>query len=488
MGVENSVFQKYRKLLWLTGAVVFLGALFPVSAQESTKSLARQISERSYTDDLPDLRRRKRIRALVTYSLTDFFFDETGAAKGLQVDLLKEYEKALNKGVKREAQRVRIEYVPTTFDRLIPDLLEGRGDIAAALLTVTPERESRVEFISGKRQKVRELVVTHRSVEGIESIDDLGGNEVYVLKGSSYAEHLRDLNRERKKGNLKLVEVREADPHLLSEDILELVNAGAVKITVVDDYKAKLWANVLPDIRVLDSVAIRVDTHIGWAIRKNNPELRKSLESFLQKVKKGTFLGNMLFKRYLQSTKWIDNPNTEENKARLLQLIELFDRYGERYGFDGLAIAAQGYQESQLDHSKKSPRGAVGIMQMLPSTAADKSVAIPDIGDEEDNIHAGVKYLAFLRDRYFSDPGISEEDRMAFAWAAYNAGPAKVRAMRNQAKKMGLNPDVWHSNVELAAGKLVGRETVRYVRNIFKYYVAYKLVREQLRAADRPRR
>jgi membrane-bound lytic murein transglycosylase MltF len=287
------------------------------------------------------------------------------------------------------------------------------------------------------------------------------------------------LNRAFKEQNLKPIEILEADAHQLSEDILELINSGVVRITVVDDYKAKIWAKVLPDIQVLDSVAIKRDTNIGWGIRKNNPELKKSLDSFLQKVKKGTLLGNMLFNRYYKKDKWIKNPNAREERSKLLALIDVFKKYGDQYGFDYLAIAAQAYQESQLEQSRRSHRGAIGIMQLLPSTAADKNVGIPDISKAEDNIQAGVKYLAFMRDRYFSDPKISEEDRMAFSWAAYNAGPAKLRKMRNLTKKMGLNPNVWHSNVEVAAGKIVGRETVEYVSNIFKYYIAYRLVHDQ---------
>jgi membrane-bound lytic murein transglycosylase MltF len=125
----------------------------------------------------------------------------------------------------------------------------------------------------------------------------------------------------------------------------------------------------------------------------------------------------------------------------------------------------------------------VGVMQVLPSTAADPNVAIERIDELENNIHAGVRYLAFLRDRYFSDPEISPLDRNAFSWAAYNAGPAKVRKMRQQAAKMGLDPNIWFSNVEVAAARVVGREPVQYVSNIYKYYVAYRLVADRTEAS-----
>ncbi|WP_456404092.1 transglycosylase SLT domain-containing protein [Thiolapillus sp.] len=255
-----------------------------------------------------------------------------------------------------------------------------------------------------------------------------------------------------------------------------MVNAGVVGLTVIDDYKAKLWAQVLPDIRVQENLAISQGNHLGWAVRNSNPELAADLGKFWKKVQKGSLMGNILIKRYYKNTRWIKNPGREQARKKFIHLLELFRKYGDEYGFDALALAAQGYQESELDQNRKSHRGAVGIMQLLPSTAKDKNVGIADISTEENNIHAGAKYMAFLRDRYFSDPAIRPDDRMAFSWAAYNAGPAKVRKMRAKAEAMGLDPNRWFGNVEIAAGKIVGRETVRYVANIFKYYAAYKLL------------
>jgi len=443
-------------------------------------SLAHQIALTHYTDDLDVLKKKKVIRALVVYSQTDFFFSSNGTPKGLQIDLLNEYEKHLNIGVKKAANHIRVKYIPTTFERLLPDLREGKGDIIATLLTITPERKKLINFMSAKKFAVQEVLVSHKSVHNINSLDDLSGREIYVLKGSSYVEHLKEVNKIFQEKNIEPIIIHEADPHLSSEDILELINSGVTKLTVVDDYKANLWEQVLPDIRVHKDIVIKKGTHVGWGIRKDNPELQKSLNTFLKKVKMGSYLGNMFFKRYYKNIKWIKNPNTIRERGKFVKFISLFEKFGDQYGFDSLALVAQGFQESQLNQSKRSHRGAMGIMQLLPSTAADKNVGIPDISKAENNIKAGAKYLAFLRDRYFSDPAISRLDQMAFSWAAYNAGPAKVRKMRTKAQNMGLDPNQWFSNVEIAAGKLVGRETVEYVSNIFKYYIAYTLVQEQM--------
>lgn len=429
----------------------------------------------AHTDDLPAMRERGFIRVLVTNSLTDFFISG-GRIRGLQAELVREYEKLLNRGIKREQDKVKFLFIPVTFDELLPALERGQGDIAAALLTITPERSERFDFVSGNKREVNEILVTHSQGDVPASLDGLAGRKLYVLSGSSYAEHLRELNRRFDEKGLDPVDVVEADSHLLSEDILEMVNAGVVPATVIDDFKGRLWQQVLDDIRLHDGIAIKRGNHVGWAVRKNNPELRATLEQLVRKVKRGTLLGNVLFKRYFADTRWIANPLAAAERARYERYVGLFKKYGKKYDFDHLALIAQAFKESGLDHSQQSHRGAVGIMQLLPTTAKDKNVGIPDIKDLENNIHAGTKYLAFLRDRYFSDEALSEVDRLAFTWASYNAGPAKVRRMRELAKRLGRDPNQWFGHVEVAAGRIVGRETVKYVGDVYKYYIAYRLI------------
>jgi membrane-bound lytic murein transglycosylase MltF len=458
----------------------FLGLWNPLPAQEPADSLAYifpDVPPVDSTADLPAMKKRNLVRALVTLSRTDFFIDE-GQPKGLQAEFLQNYEKTLNKGVSRRQLHTRVAFVPVPFSDLIPALIEGRGDIAAALLTITPEREKQVHFISSGRWAVNEVLVTNAAVTDVNTIFDLAGRTLYVLRGSSYVEHLNRLNVEFASYMMRPVEIVEADPNLLSEDIIELVNAGVVEMTVVDDFKADLWAQIFPEVVVRKDIQISTGGHIGWAIRKDNPELAASLEAFLPQVRKRSLLGNMLVDRYFGTTKWIRNPMDEVDREKLEGFMLLFKQYGDQYGFDWLAVVAQAYQESGLDHNAKSRAGAVGIMQLLPSTA--EYVGFRDITDIENNIHAGVKYLSYLREQHFSDPGLTEFDRFAFTWAAYNAGPTKVRKMRDRAKTMELDPDKWFQNVEYAALRIVGQETVKYVANIYKYYIAYTLSRELL--------
>ncbi|MBN4082385.1 transporter substrate-binding domain-containing protein [Mariprofundus ferrooxydans] len=456
-----------------------------VHSQKSVSGVERLIVADANIGDLPEIRKRKKLRALVPYSRSDFTILANGEVQGFQVELLKQYESMINKGIKREVDKTHIVWIPTAFDRLIPDLLLGKGDVAAALLSVTPERLEKVNFATASGLIADELLVVSKDVTGISRIEDLSGREVYVLKGSSYEEHLREINASWQGKGLKAMVIKSMDKRLLSEDLLKMVHAGMLAITVVDDYKAYLWKKVLPNIRVLENIKIKEGNRLGWAVRKNNPILLKSMNHFAASVKKGTLMGNMLFQRYFNAS-WIKRPLAEDEQSKVQKLMPVFSKYAKLYNYDALALIAQAYQESHLNNQRKSHRGAVGIMQLLPSTAAGSHVGMSDISSIEDNIHAGVKYLAFLRDRYFSDPAMSEVDRLAFIWAAYNAGPAKVIKMRRLAKEMGLNPNIWFDHVELAAAKLVGRETVHYVRSIFTHYIAYGLVRERFASLSQP--
>jgi len=437
-------------LLPLMAALVFTS---PANAAELADVPVPAFAEKKHTGDLPKIRQRKILKALVTHSRTDFFLLNR-RPRGLMYEMLREYEKHLNKGIRRETKKTRIVFVPVPFDQLIPALLDGRGDLAAALLTVTPEREKLVDFATRRKLIVNELVVSHKSVGEIKELKDLSGKKIFVLRGSSYTEHLRALNKRFAAQKIKPILIEEVDSQLLTEDILELINAEVIKLTVADDLKARLWAKILPNIVVHENLKVTEGNIIGLAVRKNNPVLKKDLEKFLDRIKKGTLLGNVLFNRYYENIRWIKNPVSENERKKLERYIQFFRKYGQQHGFDYLALAAQAYFESGLDHSKKNEEVA-------------------------NNIRAGVKHLASLRNRYFSDPALTPDNRVAFTWAAYNAGPAKVQKMRQLAAKMGLDPNKWFHHVEIAASRIVGRETVKYVADMYKYYVAYSLAEKQ---------
>ncbi|QYZ65412.1 MAG: transporter substrate-binding domain-containing protein [Gammaproteobacteria bacterium (ex Lamellibrachia satsuma)] len=429
---------------------------------------------RQFSGDLDEMRTRTAIRVLVSHNRTGFFL-HNGNSKGFEAELLEKYKEHLNKDSKRNQINTALVFIPVPFDQLLPALLSGKGDIAAAGLTITPGREKMVAFSKPYLPDVQEIIVAAKSAAPITSHNDLAGKTLHVLKGSSYASHLKQINHRFSKENRLPIKIIEVSEYLQTEDLLEMVNAGVVDYTVADDHIARIWSQVLKNIQLYPGHPIHSGSQLAWAVRKNNPKLLQSLDGYIGKIKKGSLLGNMMFKRYYEKTRWIKNPLEPNEHDRLNQVSSLFKKYAEQYDFDWLVVAAQAYQESGLDQRQRNPSGAIGIMQIRKATATDKHVAISDIEKLENNIHAGIKYLAWLRKHYFSDPSISPQDSVFFSLAAYNAGPAKVRKMRAKAEKMGLDRNRWFLNVEHAALRIVGQETVRYTRNIVKYYTAYRL-------------
>jgi membrane-bound lytic murein transglycosylase MltF len=427
-----------------------------------------------FKGDLGKIRERRIIRVLVSYCKTNYFYDH-GKPRGFEYELLKAYEKYLNRKVKNRYAKIKMIFIPVPFDRLFRALNNGRGDIAAASLTITPERRKIVDFTKPYIPRVDEIVVLNKNVKGLHAVEDLSNRIVYVRKGSSYVTHIESLNRKLKKLKRLPVNIIESQDYIVTEDILELVNAGVVDITVADHHEAEAWSQVLPDIVIRKDLKINSEGNMAWAVRKKNRALLSSLNGFIKKNKKGTLLGNILFKKYYQDSKWIKNPVTETEREKLNKLVGLFKKYGNQYHFNFLELSAQAYQESGLDNSKQSPTGAIGIMQVLPETASDRNINVKNIHLLDNNIHAGTKYLNFLRTRYFSSPEIAPADRVFFSWAAYNAGPAKIYKIRRETRKRGFNPNKWFFNVEKIADELLGRETVDYVSDINKYYVAYQL-------------
>ncbi len=477
--MDSSNFRPIQRLpaigaVAMASTLIWLALIFHQAFAADLKRIAPLLAIKS-TADLDTLRKRGVIRVLVTYKKTEYFV-VNGQQRGFEYELMEQFENYINKGNKKGGLRVDVVYIPVPFESLISSLVEGRGDVAAAGLTITPQRQKQVAFTTPYLQDVSEVVVTRGSDDSIRTIDDLSGRIAYVLSGSSYVQHLSLLAEKFKSQGRPPVYIVESDPYLATEDILELVNAGIVELTVADEHIAKLWSNVLPDIHIHEDIAVNSDGKIAWAVRKENPELQASLDDFLRSHRKGTKIGNVLFKRYYENTRWIQNPLSNSAQGKLEKYNALFQKYADEYDFDWLLIAALAFQESRLNPKTKSSRGAVGLMQIKPSTAKDKHVQIDDVYTDDNNVHAGVKYLAFLKDRYFNSPDIEEGASVHLSLAAYNAGPARVRKMRAQAQKMGLDPNIWFRNVERAAQQMVGSETTRYVANIYKYYLAYTLL------------
>lgn len=427
-----------------------------------------------WTGDFDGMLERRVIRALVPYSRT-LYFNDKGAQRGLVADSLKDFELYLNKKLKLRNRPITIVALPTTRDELLTGLRDGRGDLALGNLTITAERQKRVDFSAPVRTNVVEIVVTGPDSPTLASLDDLAGQEVHVRRSSSYYESLARLNRRFRtldKPQMKLTLVPDA---LEDEDMMDMLGVGLLKVIVVDDWKAELWAGLLPKIRPRPDLAVSEPSDIGWAFRKASPKLAAVVDDFIRRHP-GAFAAR--YKAYPQYIKRMRNATAEADWQRFEKTVALFRKYGERYRFDYLMVTALGYQESRLDQNARSHVGAIGIMQLMPDTG--RSLKVGDITKTEPNVHGGFKYLRQIYDKHLDTEGVDEQNRTLFAIAAYNAGSGRVARLRAEAAEKKLDPNVWFNNVELIAARRVGQETVVYVRNIYKYYVAYKLQLETL--------
>ncbi len=440
-----------------------------------------------WTGDFDGMAQRHLIRALVPYSKTFYFLDGADQ-RGLTYEALQKFEKYVNNQLQKKTLKIRVIVIPTSRDRLLPALAEGLGDIAAGNLTITPDRLKLAHFSDPGYTGVAEIIISGPKAPLISTLEDLAGKEIYVRPSSSYHQSLVALNRVLKKSGKKPVKIVPVDEYLEDEDILEMMNAGLIPLTVIDSHKGEFWVRIFKDLKLHPDLKVRTEGETAWAIRKNSPKLKEMINGFVKTHKVGTLFGNILVNKYYKNTKWVRNSLGDEELRRFKQAVDLFQKYADPNGFDWLMIAALAYQESRIDQTKRSPAGAIGVMQILPSTAADPNVGIANIEEMEPNIHAGVKYLHFIRSRYYEAEPMDDVNKTLFCFASYNAGPARVAGLRKEAAGAGLDPNVWFRNVEIVAARQIGRETVEYVGNIYKYYTAYRLIVDKLALKEKARR
>ncbi|MCP3443855.1 lytic transglycosylase F [Bradyrhizobium sp. CCGUVB14] len=459
-----------RPLLPLLAAALIGAHITPALADQPVRIIGLPAVP-VWTGDFDGMKDRKLVRILVPFSRTSFFLDK-GEAFGFEAELGQEFETWLNKRYGKKPYHINVVFIPTPRDRLFDELRAGKGDIAAGNLTITAERASLVDFAAPWATNVKEVLVTGPAAPAIAGLDDLAATGVTTRLSSSYFTHLKTINEQRKQSGKAPIKLDAADENLQDEDLLEMVGGGLLPWVVVDRHKAVAWSGLLKGLKVREDITINDGGELAWALRKDSPLLTKELNEFVAGHRLGTEFGNNLKARYVTNAKAIKNAIADAGK--LQALVAAFTEYGGRYAIDPMLLAAQGYQESGFDQKMRNSSGAVGIMQIKPSTAHEKQIAINDVTSRaEDNIHAGAKYLRFLADTYIAEPAVEAREQVLMALAAYNAGPGNLKKFRDFASKHGLDRNRWFGNVENGAAAIVGQETVGYIGNIYKYYVVY---------------
>jgi membrane-bound lytic murein transglycosylase MltF len=474
-------------LLSLGAPSILRGQAAPAKPAEQKAPAAPALQAAApWTGDFDEIVKRRYIRAVVAYSKTQYYV-VNGVQHGSSYEYLKEFEAWVNRKYPPKGKNLHfhVVFIPVPRDQMLSRLTAGRGDLVAATLTITPERLKMVDFSEPFVTGVKEIAVTGPKSPPLDSLDDLSGQEVFVRKSSSYWEHLEALNAKLTSEGKAPVKLREAPEDLEDEDLLEMLNAGLVPVVVTNAYLPALWGKFYTNIKANPDVVLDDSGKIAWATRKNSSKLMSVVNEFVQTHKKGTAFGNAVIQRYALSTGMLKNAVAPTEVKKFQDMVAVFQRYGSQYNVDYLLMMAQGYQESSLNQDAKSKVGAIGVMQLMPDTGNEMKVG--DIHQQEANIHAGVKYIRFMVDRYFANEPMTDTNKLLFAFAAYNAGPGRVHSLRVEAAQKGLDPNVWIDNVEMIAAARIGMETVTYVANIYKYYVAYKLVAQQQEEREKAR-
>jgi membrane-bound lytic murein transglycosylase MltF len=454
----------------------------PARGQASSPAKHQEIkpptTTKQWTGDVDELLKHRVIRVGVPYSKT-LYYTVKGAQYGTAYETGKEFEKYLNKKYPQANKNIKIlvMFFVTPRDQAAPRLQNGTLDILAGGVGISAERQKVIDFSDPIYTDTKEIVVTAPNGPQINSLDDLAGKPVYVRKSSTYYEHLQGLNERFQKEGKAAVNVQPVPEDVGDEDLLDMVNASLVPTIVVNGWTAKLWMKLLPKMQVHDDIPLSTGGAFAWAVRKNSPKFLADINDFFKTHKQGTAFGQELLSRYVGGTYMLKQAVSETAMKQFEATAAQFQKYAGEYQMDYLLMMAEGFQESGLNQTVKSPVGAIGVMQLMPPTGKEMNVG--DITQQENNIHAGVKYFHQMEEKYFGNEPMDELNKVLFTFAAYNCGPGRVKQLRAEASQKGLDPNVWINNVEVIAAARIGMETVTYVSNIYKYYVAYKLIAVQ---------
>lgn len=437
--------------------------------------LEARLNGEKWTGDLDGIAKRRMLRILVVPSALGFYFNGT-EMQGAMFELGLELEKVLNKKFKTGNFAINVVFIPVAREEMLSKLAAGYADIAGTI--AERAQAAQVDYTAPLIPDAQGVVVTGAAAPPITRLEDLSGQEIYVPENTAIWDKLAELNEQFRKAGKAPVKLVPADHNLLEDDIAQAVNAGLIPATIMYDKIADAWSKVLPHLKVHHDVVVG-KAPLCWAVQRNTPQLKAVVNDFIKSHGLGTAYGNTIMRRYLQETKWVTDATSRKDLKRFNEMMKLFQQYGNQYSYPYLMLAAQAYQESRLNQKLRSRAGAVGVMQIKPSTAAQSPINIRSVNQLDRNIEAGAKFMRFIETQSSQGELTDPVTESLFALASYNAGPAKIQTLRKEAAEHGYNPNLWFNNVEIIASVDIGRETVQYVSNIYKYYLAYKMVTER---------
>jgi membrane-bound lytic murein transglycosylase MltF len=439
-------------------------------------ALEERLVHEQWHGDLDGIAKRRILRVLVAPNKLGFYFDGS-EIHGAMYEFCREFERFLNQRLHTGNLAIHLNFIPTGRDNLLPKLADGYGDLVATMMVTSSQPQYAVDFTNPLYDDAKAVIVSGPG-EQLARLEDLSAREVYYFTNTTSYENLRRLSEDLQRAGKPPIRLTPAAPDLRTEDLLEMVNAGLAPMTVAEDKVAQYWAKVLPNLKIHSQIVVAASP-LAWAVQQNTPQLKSVVNEFIRDHKIGTVYGNTVTDKYLSRIPWVKDAIAGEDLAHFRDMVSLFHTYGEKYHFPYLLLAAQAYQESGLNQRLRSKAGAVGVMQIKPSTAAADPIDITGIEKTDRNIEAGAKYLRYMVSHYYANEPMDEITKGLFALASYNAGPDRIEKLRAQAAAEGYDPNRWFNNVEFVAAREIGAETPNYVGNVYKYYLAYKMTTEQ---------
>ena len=225
----------------------------PVAETAARDDLSIDVNavNRPWTGDLDAMVKRRVIRVLVVPSKT-FYFVNKGVQRGATYDFVRQFEDDLNKKLAAQKKlsqknlKVKVFFVPVGREGVIAALNAGKGDIAAAALTITDRGKKLVDYSVPVYPDINEVVVAAPGVPAIKTLEDLSGKVVYVRPSSSYRESLLALNQRFAAQKRAPVVIKNASENLEDEDLIEMMSAGLIPLTIINAPIANFWKQVFP--------------------------------------------------------------------------------------------------------------------------------------------------------------------------------------------------------------------------------------------------
>ncbi|UTW62681.1 transporter substrate-binding domain-containing protein [bacterium SCSIO 12741] len=390
--------------------------------------------------------------ALVDNSTTSYFLYK-GQPMGFEYELLERMCEDLDLELE-----VKLVY---NLDGVLDKLNSGEGDLIAANLTVTRDRNEQANF-SEHLFKTRQVLVQNpeNSKDLILDPTELAGKTIHVRAGSSFYERLLNLSEEIGE-DIDIVALSDSlDDHVLNKTIqlIEGVAKREIQFTVADEHIARVEKKLYPQIHVKTEISL--PQKIAWAMRLPDTNLRNAVNDWIIHAKKTNDFHTIKLKYFKARTKLktkIESDYSSLSGGKISPYDGFILQYGNELNWDWRLLASQIYQESGFDPNAVAWTGASGLMQLLPTTAATYGVDSTFLLDPESNIRAGTRYLAWIND-FWKGSVPDTAERTKFVLASYNVGLGHIIDAKNLAAKYGADPTLWDGNVETYILKKTERE------------------------------